>query len=141
MSARNALQLLLLIVSITISTASYAKVIMIFGDSLSASYGMKVEDGWVRLLEQRLSEKSTGYKIANASISGNTSGNGLGRIKTDIDRGLQERVRDDEIGPQSPRGSRNCGDTVSTSCTEIARIRPNGVRYPGECALRRAGAG
>lgn len=85
MQPRNALQLLLLIVSISVTSASFAKVIMVFGDSLSASYGMKVEDGWVKLLEQRLADNSTGYKVANASISGDTSGNGLGRIKTDLE--------------------------------------------------------
>jgi len=84
-SPKNALQLLLLFVSITISSTLFAKVIMVFGDSLSASYGMKVEDGWVNLLGIRLEENGIAHKIANASISGNTSGNGLGRIKIDLE--------------------------------------------------------
>ena len=85
MPPKNALQLLLLIVSITFNSSLTAKVIMVFGDSLSAGYGMKVEDGWVKLLEKRIKENGADHKIANASISGNTSGNGLGRIQTDLE--------------------------------------------------------
>ena len=85
MLTKNTLQLLLLIVSLTISPLNQAKVIMIFGDSLSAGYGLGADEGWVKLLESRLETLNKEYKIVNASISGNTSGNGLARIKTDLD--------------------------------------------------------
>ena len=81
---KNTLQVLLLIVSTLVTSAHFSKVIMVFGDSLSASYGMKVEAGWVRLLENKLSAADSEYTVANASISGNTSGNGLGRIDADL---------------------------------------------------------
>jgi acyl-CoA thioesterase-1 len=84
-SYKNALLLLLLFVSITISSTLSAKVIMVFGDSLSAAYGMKVDDGWVKLLERKFEEDGASHKITNASISGNTSGNGLGRIEIDLE--------------------------------------------------------
>ena len=82
---KNALQLLLLIVSLAISNGTFAKIIMVFGDSLSAGYGLDSQSGWVKLLEKRITESKLDYQVINASISGNTSGNGLGRIKTDLD--------------------------------------------------------
>jgi len=57
------------------------KNILIMGDSISAAYGIDLEQGWVALLEQRLaSTPQNDYKAINASISGNTSGDGLGRL-------------------------------------------------------------
>jgi acyl-CoA thioesterase-1 len=58
------------------------KTILILGDSLSASYGIPVEDGWVSLLEQRLVRQNMKYKVVNASISGETT---LG-VKTRLDK-------------------------------------------------------
>ena len=51
--------------------------LLILGDSLSASYGIEEEYGWVQLLEQEISPK---YRIVNASVSGDTTGNGLARL-------------------------------------------------------------
>jgi acyl-CoA thioesterase-1 len=62
------------------------KTILILGDSLSASYGIPVEDGWVSLLEQRLVRQNMKYKVVNASISGETT---LG-VKTRLDKLLNE---------------------------------------------------
>jgi len=79
------LQLLLLFVSISVSNHGFAKTIMVFGDSLSSGYGFDNQYGWVKLLEQRLDKSADQHQVVNASISGNTSGNGLGRIKTDLE--------------------------------------------------------
>lgn len=54
--------------------------ILVFGDSLSAAYGMPVERGWVRLLEQRLKERGYPQQVVNASISGETTHGGLARL-------------------------------------------------------------
>lgn len=43
------------------------------GDSLSAGYGIQVEQGWVTLLEQRLQRQGYGYRVVNASVSGETT--------------------------------------------------------------------
>ena len=43
------------------------------GDSLSAAYGFAPERGWVRLLEDRLEEKSCHFEVINLSISGQTT--------------------------------------------------------------------
>ena len=51
-----------------------------FGDSLSAAYGIRPEQGWVALLTQRLQAQGYGYQIVNASVSGETSAGGLERL-------------------------------------------------------------
>lgn len=50
------------------------------GDSLSAAYGMRVEQGWVALLQQRLASEGYGYRVVNASESGETTGGALARL-------------------------------------------------------------
>ncbi|MEP7157096.1 MAG: arylesterase [Betaproteobacteria bacterium] len=56
--------------------------IMVYGDSLSAGYGMDPKNGWVTLLQAKL--KPEGVTVINSSISGETSVGGVSRIKTDL---------------------------------------------------------
>ena len=51
-----------------------------FGDSLSAAYGVARDRGWVALLEKRLADEGYDYSVANASISGEITSGGLARI-------------------------------------------------------------
>jgi acyl-CoA thioesterase-1 len=55
-----------------------APVLMVFGDSLSAGYGLAKNEGWVTLLSQRLSTYP--YQVVNESISGETTSGGLARL-------------------------------------------------------------
>jgi len=57
-----------------------ASTILVFGDSLSAAYGIRPEEGWVALFAQRLRSQGYGYQIVNASVSGETSSGGLERL-------------------------------------------------------------
>ena len=59
---------------------SKAQTIVIFGDSLSAAYGIKQDEGWVALLQQRLALNKQNYQVVNASISGETTSGGLSRF-------------------------------------------------------------
>jgi acyl-CoA thioesterase-1 len=54
--------------------------ILVLGDSLSAAYGIEAKQGWVALLDERLSSQGYGYKVVNASVSGETSDGGLARL-------------------------------------------------------------
>ena len=56
------------------------RTILVFGDSLSAAYGIRPEQGWVALLTQRLQAQEYGYEIINASVSGETTSGGLQRL-------------------------------------------------------------
>ena len=55
-------------------------VIVVLGDSISAGYGIEVEQGWVALLQQKLLNTHSHYRISNASISGETTAGGLARL-------------------------------------------------------------
>lgn len=65
---------------------SAAKVILVFGDSLSAGYGLPVELGWVNLLANRLRTEGYGFQVVNASVSGETTTGGLARLQRALDR-------------------------------------------------------
>jgi len=56
------------------------RTVVVLGDSLSAGYGIKVKDGWVNLLAQRITSEGYGYKVVNASVSGETTQGGLARL-------------------------------------------------------------
>ena len=56
--------------------------ILIFGDSLSAGYGIEVDQSWAALLQTRLSEQGYEHRVINASISGETTEGGATRIET-----------------------------------------------------------
>lgn len=58
-----------------------AATILVFGDSLSAGYGIPLEQGWVSLLERKLRGVNPDYKVVNASISGETTAGGRSRIE------------------------------------------------------------
>jgi acyl-CoA thioesterase I len=60
--------------------AAAAPVILVFGDSISAAYGLRAGQGWVSLLEQRLKTQGYGYQVVNASVSGETTAGGLSRL-------------------------------------------------------------
>ena len=54
--------------------------VLVIGDSLSAAYGMDMEQGWVHLLSEKLSDQSPRATVVNASISGDTTGGGAQRL-------------------------------------------------------------
>lgn len=54
--------------------------ILVFGDSLSASYGIAANRGWVTLLGERLKRERLDYSVVNASISGETTAGGVARL-------------------------------------------------------------
>ena len=61
-------------------------VILVFGDSISAGYGLsRVEQGWVTLLQTRLKDEDYGYQVVNASVSGETTAGGLARLPRALD--------------------------------------------------------
>ena len=68
-------------------TIASARTILVFGDSLSAGYGVPQGQGWVALLAQKLAQNKSSnasYKVINASISGETTSGGLARFSAAI---------------------------------------------------------
>src|SRR5689334_23279734 len=68
------------LVSIASAAAPAQRTIVVLGDSLSAGYGIKIQEGWVNLLAQRLATEGYGYRVVNASVSGETTQGGLARL-------------------------------------------------------------
>jgi len=68
---------LLLILITLFTSASANQKILVWGDSLSAAYGIPKEKGWVNLMREELGDSVT---ITNGSISGETTRGGLTRL-------------------------------------------------------------
>jgi acyl-CoA thioesterase-1 len=66
--------------ALALPAAAPAATILVYGDSLSAGYGLPQEQGWVSLLAQRLRAEKFDYRVVNASISGETTSGGRSRI-------------------------------------------------------------
>ena len=71
-----------------VSVQAMAQTILVFGDSISAAYGMEVTQGWTDRLQETLQALPghEGDRIANASISGETSLGGLARLGQELSR-------------------------------------------------------
>jgi acyl-CoA thioesterase-1 len=54
--------------------------ILVLGDSISAGYGLAANEGWVSLLQTRLKAQGYGYRVVNASVTGETTTGGLARL-------------------------------------------------------------
>jgi acyl-CoA thioesterase-1 len=63
-----------------------ARILLVVGDSLSAAYGMDMGSGWVALLGKRLERQKYDYQVVNASLSGDTTANGLARLPRLLDK-------------------------------------------------------
>jgi acyl-CoA thioesterase I len=68
------------VIALQNAAAAGGQTILVFGDSLSAAYGLRPEQGWVALLDKRLRSQGYGYNVVNASISGETTSGGLQRL-------------------------------------------------------------
>src|SRR5699024_1937727 len=76
----------LTIALIFLSSIAQAQSILIVGDSISAGFGINPEEGWVALLEEKLQTENSPYSIINASISGDTTTNGLARLPSLLEK-------------------------------------------------------
>lgn len=78
--------MILMVTSTLVNQTLAQNSILLLGDSLSASYGMAEEEGWVMLLNKQLTEEKAPYKIINASISGETTSGGLARLPAILEK-------------------------------------------------------
>ena len=80
------LLILLILFAASVPAVAETPVILVFGDSISAGYGLaRVEQGWVALLQTRLRGEDYGYQVINASVSGETTAGGLARLPRALD--------------------------------------------------------
>jgi len=81
------LALALLLLS-ALAHATAPRTVLVMGDSLSAAYGLRVDQGWVALMGQRLAQAHPDWRVVNASVSGETTGGGRNRLP----RALEEHA-------------------------------------------------
>ena len=110
--------------------------ILVMGDSLSAAYGVPKAQGWVSLLQQRLSAQSFPHQVINASISGETTEGGLRRLPQALDRAkpavvLIELGANDGLRVQSLEQMReNLTSVIALSSQAGARVVLFEMRIP-----------
>ena len=73
---------LLLLLATSAGTAASEPTVLVFGDSLSAGFGIDVDQSWTHLLQSRLADQGYEHRVVNASISGETTEGGAARIAT-----------------------------------------------------------
>lgn len=113
-----------------------AKSIVVLGDSISAGYGIQVQQGWVALLQRKLNEQAKPYVISNASISGDTSAGGLARLQPILDQHkpdillLELGANDGLRGLSSQEMKRNLAEIVRRSQAAGAKVMLLGMKIP-----------
>lgn len=128
--------LLILLLSLATLPAMAKNSILVVGDSLSAAYGMQESEGWVALLRQRLQENHSHYQVINASVSGDTTSNGLARLPAALDKyhpvitiialGGNDGLR----GLPSPLIEKNLTKMVALAKVADSQVLLLGVRLP-----------
>ena len=116
--------------------AAHGNTVLVYGDSLSAAYGMPERSGWVALLEDRLKREHPDYSVANASISGETTAGGLARFAKTLER-VRPAVLILELGANDGlRGlpvaemKKNLAAMVEQAQKAGARVLIVGIRLP-----------
>ncbi len=113
-----------------------ARTLLVVGDSLSAAYGVDVQAGWVALLAQRLELEKLDYQVVNASISGDTTANGLARLSKLLAAHKPAVVIIELGGNDGLRGlsleqmKHNITDMVTEARSGNARVLIVGMRLP-----------
>lgn len=120
----------------TSAVGSNSPLILVIGDSLSAAYGIDPARGWVSLMGQRLQQKGFPHRVVNASISGDTSHNGLYRIESALHKHRPDIVIIELGGNDGLRGlslqqlRNNLGRMIELSQQQGARVLLAGIRIP-----------
>lgn len=116
--------------------AHAADTILVFGDSLSAAYGLAQKEGWVALLSERLRERKFDYNVANASISGETSAGGAARIDDALARARPSVLvvalgaNDGLRGLPASQLKTNLGRILDAATARKANVLLVGMRLP-----------
>jgi acyl-CoA thioesterase I len=112
------------------------RTILVFGDSLSAAFGIRPEQGWVALLETRLKAQGYGYEVVNASVSGETTSGGLERLPRALQLHqpgtviLELGANDGLRGLPLPTMRDNLAHMVRMAQTGGAQVLLVGIRMP-----------
>jgi acyl-CoA thioesterase-1 len=114
-----------------------APTILVFGDSLSAGYGLAhIDQGWVGMLREKLKSEGYGYQVVNASVSGETTAGGLARLPRALEMHhpklviLELGANDGLRALPIEQMRANLGDMVDETVRAGARVLLLGIRIP-----------
>jgi acyl-CoA thioesterase I len=116
--------------------------IVVYGDSLSAAYGIARARGWVALLEERLKREQIQiqiqihYSVVNASVSGETTSGALARMQAVLERHrpsiviLELGANDGLRGMPVAQMSKNLAAMIEHSRKAGAQVLVVGMKLP-----------
>jgi acyl-CoA thioesterase-1 len=119
-----------------LSVGAWGKTILVYGDSLSAAYGIAEKRGWVALLGERLKRERLDYSVVNASISGETTSGGLSRMPKALAQYrpavlvLELGANDGLRGLPVPEMKKNLAAMIQQAQKAGARVLLVGIRMP-----------
>jgi len=132
----------LLLISAAFTHADDTPTVIVFGDSLSAGYGVDFDQTWVALLQSRLESQGYEHRVINASISGETTEGGQTRIKQALENFESDLVILELGGNDGLRGfpteviKDNIRSIIETTRTHGAAIVILGIRIPTNYGAR-----
>ncbi|MDH4172274.1 MAG: arylesterase [Betaproteobacteria bacterium] len=119
-----------------LSFGAWGKTILVYGDSLSAAYGIAAKRGWVALLGERLQRERLDYIVVNASISGETTAGGVSRLPRALAQHKPALVilelggNDGLRGLPVPAMEKNLAAMIGMSKKAGAKVLLAGMRVP-----------
>jgi acyl-CoA thioesterase-1 len=128
------------------AAAAPGKNLLVYGDSLSAAYGLPQQQGWVALLGERLKRERPDYSVVDASISGETTAGGLARLAQTLER-VKPSIVVFELGANDGlRGlpvaamKKNLAAMVERAQKAGAQVLVVGMRLPPNYGMEYTGA-
>jgi len=139
--------LILALLSVTApAPAADVPTVLVFGDSLSAGYGIDVDQSWPALLQSRLQSQGYEHRVINASISGETTEGGVTRVGSALENFSPELVilelggNDGLRGFPTARMQTNIQTIIETVRASGAAVVMLGIRIPTNYGPRYTGA-
>lgn len=126
----------ILLITAAIGQTAEPPTVLVFGDSLSAGYGVDVDQTWVALLQTRLESQGYEHRVINASISGETTQGGMTRINPALDNFKPELVILELGGNDGLRGfpteviKENIQTMIEASRAQGAAVVILGIKIP-----------
>ena len=117
-------------------TPATQRTVLVMGDSLSAGYGLAVQQGWVALTARKIAKDKPGWRVVNASISGETTAGGAARIAAELQRNAPSIVvielgaNDGLRGLPLAQAKANLTKMIVAAKTSGAKVVLVGMRLP-----------
>ena len=133
---RGVMVLLTTLALSSVAVAAPSRTVLVFGDSLSAAYGLAANQGWVALTAHKMRVTHPKWRVVNASISGETTAGGAARIASELKRSrpavvvVELGANDGLRGLSLQQTLANLDQIIGASTRSGARVLLVGMRMP-----------